>query len=62
MSKKQFSDEFKKQIISLYKSEKKMSYLTREYELGSSTIYKWIKQQETSGLFRTYDNLTDEQK
>jgi len=62
MSNKKFSDEFKNQIVKLYQSGKKMSYLTKEYELGASTIYKWINQAETTGSFKTSDNLTEEQK
>lgn len=62
MAKKHFSDEFKQQIVTLYKGGKSISYLTKEYELTRSTVYKWIYQSDTTGSFKTKDNLTDEQK
>ena len=54
--------DFKKQIVALYKSGKQVSKLSREYDVATPTIYKWIKESDTTGSFRMQDNLTDEQK
>ncbi len=39
-----YSDEFKQQIVDLYRSGKPASDLNREYGVSDVTIYKWIKQ------------------
>lgn len=39
-----YSDEFKQQIVDLYRSGKPVSDLSREYGVSDVTIYKWIKQ------------------
>ena len=57
-----YTDDFKKQIVALYKSGKQVSKLSREYDVATPTIYKWIKESDTTGSFREKDNLTDEQK
>lgn len=63
MSKGQrFTDEFKKQIVSLYEAGKKVSLISREYEISTPTIYKWIKEYNTTGSFRYEDNISVEAK
>ncbi|WP_438838288.1 IS3 family transposase [Streptococcus pluranimalium] len=59
---RQFSDDFKQQIVTLHKAGKKRSELIKEYELTPSTFDKWVKQAKTTGSFKTVDNLTDEQR
>lgn len=39
-----YSDDFKKQLVDLYRSGQSVSYLSREYGVSNVTIYKWIKQ------------------
>jgi transposase len=39
-----YSDEFKHQIIELYRSGQSVLELSREYGVATVTIYKWIKQ------------------
>ncbi len=39
-----YSDEFKQQIVDLYRSGKSVSDLSREYGVSDVTICKWIKQ------------------
>lgn len=39
-----YTDDFKKQIVDLYRSGQSVSYLSREYGVSNVTIYKWIKQ------------------
>lgn len=57
-----YTDDFKKQIVSLYKSGKQVSKLSREYDVATTTIYKWISESDTTGSFRMKNNMTDEQK
>ncbi|QGJ85338.1 hypothetical protein [Streptococcus phage phi-SgaBSJ27_rum] len=57
---RQFSDEFKQQIVDLHKAGMKRSELIKEYELTPSTFDKWVRQAKTTGSFKTIDNLTDE--
>lgn len=36
--------------------------LSREYDISLPTIYKWIQESNTTGSFKTSDNLSDEQR
>jgi len=57
-----FSDEFKRQIVNLYNSGRSAYKLSDEFDISTSTVYKWIKESNTTGSFKAIDNLTDEQK
>lgn len=57
-----FTEDFKKQIVRLYQSGKKASLISREYEISLPTVYKWVKESESTGSFKTNDNLTEEQR
>ena len=57
-----FTEEFKAQMVQLYKSSKRKCDIVREYDLAYSTLDKWIKQFDNSGSFKENDNLTPEQK
>ncbi len=57
-----YTDEFKNQVVQLYKNGKCKCNITREYDIASSLLDKWIKQADTSGSFKEKDNLTLEQK
>lgn len=59
---RQFSDEFKQQIVDLHNAGMKRSELIKEYELTPSTFDKWVRQSRITGSFKTLDNLTDEQR
>ena len=61
MSRKNHNDEFKKQIVSLFRKGKPVSGISREYEISRSMIYKWISQYENSGSFKAVDNRTPEE-
>jgi len=61
MSKKSYNDNFKKQIVSLFKNGKSVLEISKEYDIGRSVIYKWIYQSENSGSFKTADNRTPEE-
>lgn len=57
-----YTEEFKKQIVSLYLNGKSRADLIKEYELTGSALAKWITYYNGSGSFKECDNLTDEQK
>lgn len=56
-----FTDEFKKQIVVLYKSGKRVADLAKDYEISKPSIYKWINESKTTGSFRMKDNMTPEE-
>ena len=56
-----FTPEFKHQLVQLYKNGKRKSEITKEYDIGYSTLDKWIAQESNSGSFKEKDNLTPEQ-
>jgi len=39
-----FTDEFKQQIVELYRSGQSVNHLSSEYGVSNISIYKWIKQ------------------
>ena len=57
-----YTDEFKNQVVQLYKNGKRKCDIIREYDIASSLLDKWIKQADTSGSFKEKDNFTPEQK
>ncbi len=44
---KQYDEEFKKTIVDLYESGKKISDLSREYGVGHTNIRNWINKYQT---------------
>jgi transposase len=56
-----YTEEFKQQMVQLYKNGKPRKDIIREYELTPSALDKWIKQSETTGSFKEKDNLTPDQ-
>lgn len=44
---KKYDDDYKKTIVSLYESGKRLSELSREYGINESTIRPWIKKYGT---------------
>lgn len=61
-NRRQFTHEFKEQIVLLYRNGKSKADILREYDLYPSTLDKWIKQYETTQSFLEADNRTPEQK
>ena len=42
---KSYDEDFKKMVVELYESHSATgAEITREYGIGSSTLYKWVKQ------------------
>ena len=56
-----FTDEFKRQIVSLYNAGKPPSEIMREYDLGSTTLRRWINSIDATGSPHAADDRTPEQ-
>lgn len=56
-----YTDEFKKQIISLYHNGKSAGTISEEYDIARSSVLKWVKDYKNSGSFKAKDNRTDEE-
>lgn len=56
------TDEFKQQLVDLYRSGKRKCDICREYDIAHSLFDKWMKQAENSGSFHEKDNRTPEQE
>ncbi len=61
-SRRTFSEEFKRQIVSLYNSGKSVSDICKEYDLGNSTVWRWISRVNKTGSTKEKDNRTPEQQ
>ena len=56
-----FTDEFKRQMVELYESGKPRREIEREYDLGKSTLGRWIDAYEASGTTSPAKARTPEQ-
>lgn len=56
-----YTEEFKKQIISLHDSGKPGKEIISEYKIGRSTLQKWIANYHNSGSFKAKDNRSSEE-
>ena len=61
MTRKRYSQDFKKQIVELYNSGKPVLNIEREYDLHASVIYGCIKRYNKSGSFKASENRTPEE-
>ena len=59
--KREFTDEFKQQVVSLYNNGKPRSEIIKEYYLTPSAFAKWINNYNNSGSFKASDNRTKEE-
>ncbi len=59
--KREFTDEFKKQVVNLFNNGKSRSEIIKEYDLTPSAFAKWINQYNNSGSFKLADNRTAEE-
>lgn len=57
-----FTDEFKKQMVDLFNAGKPRSEIIREYDLTPSSFNNWVKQFYNNQSFKHKDNVKDEQK
>lgn len=56
---REFTMEFKKQVVDLYNQGKRKVDIQNEYQLGSSTLNRWIKQYNTTGAFTEKANRSE---
>ncbi len=59
---REFTKEFKSQIVKLYNSGKTKVELVKEYDLTRSALEDWIKKYNNTGSFKASDNRTEEEK
>ena len=56
-----YTEEFKKQIVSLHTNGKSALELAKEYDLAKSTITKWARDYGKTGSFKASDNRSEEE-
>lgn len=59
--KREFTEEFKQQMVQLFNSGKPRSEIAREYDLTPSALNSWIKRINTTGSSKEADNRTPEE-
>ncbi len=47
--------------MKLYQGGRSAGELARDYDLNKQLVYRWVKQQTTSGSFKASDDRTDEE-
>ena len=57
-----FTEEFKLQMVKLYNSGKPIVEIVKEYDLTRSAFVRWINQYNKVGSFKACDNRTEEEK
>lgn len=58
-SRRQYTEEFKNQLVQLYLNGKPKSDIRREYDLNESVLNRWIQQQHNTGSYKEKDNRSD---
>lgn len=58
---KNYTEEFKRQIIALHNNGKSAGELAKEYSVARSTINKWISDYSKTGSFKAKDNRSEEE-
>lgn len=59
---RRFDEAFKRQIVQLYDNGKPVSEIMADYDLGKSTVNRWIKAIHENGSTRAADARTPEQE
>ena len=59
--KREFTEEFKQQMVQLYNSGKSKADINREYDLTPSALNRWIQRINTSGSTKEADNRSPEE-
>jgi small subunit ribosomal protein S1 len=54
---RKYTDEFKQQLVELYRSGKRRCDICREYDIATSLFDKWVKQASNSGSFHEKEKL-----
>ena len=58
--KREFTDQFKEQMVKLYNSGKPRSEIAREYDLTPSVLSNWIRRITATGSAKESDNRSPE--
>lgn len=59
---REFTEEFKLQMVKLYNSGKSAAEIVREYDLTRSAFMNWVQKYNNTGSFKACDNRTEEEK
>ena len=59
---REFTEEFKLQMVKLYNSGKSASEIVKEYDLTRSAFANWVQKYNKTGSFKACDNRTEEEK
>lgn len=57
-----YSEEFKNQLVQLFNAGKPRSEIIREYDLTASAFDKWVKRINSTGSTKERDNRTPEEQ
>lgn len=57
---REFTDEFKNQMVQLFLNGKPRSEIIKEYDLTESAFDRWVKQSQSTGSFREAANRSTE--
>lgn len=58
-NRRQFTEEFKTQMVKLYNNGKKVNEIVKEYDLTRSALERWISNYNKTGSFKAKENRTD---
>ena len=61
-ARRDYSPEFKQQLVDLYNGGKKRSVILSEYDISGSLFDKWRRQAENTGSFKESANRTEEER
>jgi len=59
---REFTEEFKKQLVQLFNSGKPRNEIVREYDLTASAFDRWVLRINATGSSQEKDNRTAEQE
>ena len=57
-----FDEAFKKQIVDLHNAGKSVPEISRDYDIGQSTIWRWVARINKIGSTKEKDNRTPEEQ
>ncbi|TWH48786.1 transposase [Sporomusa sp. KB1] len=61
-AKREFTDQFKQQMVQLYNSGKPRSEIIKEYDLTPSAFNQWVSRINTTGSAKECDNRSPEEQ
>lgn len=59
---REFTEEFKLQMVQLYNNGKPTAEIVKEYDLTRSAFMNWVQKYNKTGSFKVCDNRTEEEK